>query len=246
MLTAVPNWITTPEQFLQAAEAGTRAAQENQRLGLETMSLLQRGAESAAARNQSAQQFHTNLAQKQAEDSASAEALKRGEFESDRDYALRLKQFGVAEAKQALDEKKLGMPKYYHDAKGGIYGIDPLTGELNILQQPQQAAGRVGTVSVPFSTEEGLPGRISVPENDPRLKAWRSLKPTVETVPGHPRAAFWNAWQLGPSKPTTITNQPPSLATYLRTNTPASGTELPDIEGLNEPQAAPLRVLSIE
>lgn len=239
MLTAVPNWITTPEQFLQAAEAGTRAAQENQRLGLETMSLLQRGAESAAARNQSAQQFQTNLAQKQAEDRASAEALKRGEFESDRDYALRLKQFGVAEAKQALDEKKLGMPKYYHDAKGGIYGIDPLTGELNILQQPQQAAGRVGTVSIPIPTGGDKEGRISISENDPRYLAWKSLQPTV--TPGYTKPGFFRNTVVPP-----VTNPPPSLGNFLRTNMPASGTELPDIEGLNEPQAAPLRVLSIE
>lgn len=237
MLTAQPDWITTPAQFLQAAEAGTRAAQENQRIGLETMSLMQRGAESAAARNQAAQQFQAELGQRQTEGAARTEALKRNELESDRDYAQRLKEFGLSEAKQTLEEKKLGMPKYFHDAKGGIYGIDPLTGELNILQQPTSAAGKVGTMRVPFTTKEGLTGAISVPENDPRLAAWKSLQPTV--IPGIPGKHWWN------KDIPAITNNPPSLADYLMTNVPST-TALPDIEELGQPQAAPLRVLSIE
>lgn len=238
MLTPEPSWLH-PTDFLRAAEAGSQIALRNRQLALQQMEDAQSAADAAAGRATAEKVAQTNLQGKLAEEQGKSEALKRGQIESDRAFAQRLREFGLEEAKQTLEEKKLGMPKYFHDAKGGIYGIDPLTGELNILQQPQQAAGRVGTVSVPIPTGGDKEGRISISENDPRYLAWKSLQPTV--TPGYTKPGFFRNTVVPP-----VTNPPPSLGNFLRTNTPASGTELPDIEGLNEPQAAPLRVLSIE
>lgn len=247
MLTPEASWLSIrPTDFLAAAESGSRAAQENQRLGLQTMALLQRGAESAADRQQRELDRRAQL-------SLEGDRLKRGEFESDRDYAERMKQFGLAERKQTWEETKLGMPKYFHDAKGGVYGIDPLTGQLNVLQKPTAATGRAGTISVPIPTGGTTPGRITIPENDPRIAAWRSLQPTVQTIPSRSRAAWYNLGLMPPTAATTVTNLPPSLVDYLRTNAP-SATNLPvsedmsgeDLEQPTEMAGPQLRVLSIE
>lgn len=217
MLTANPSWLISPESFLQAAEAGTRGATEQQaeanrlRLGL-------------AGIAQSAQK----AAQKQGTEQAK---LQRGIYESDRDYAQRLAEFGLAEAKQQLAERKADQPRLVHSASD-VFELNPVTGELSHPWSKPKAP-ETETITTRYPQTKEVPAEVT------RTPNWRLLKPWTW---GAPDTVITNRPAIPERPPYSVTRKVPIGSPLdLETNVMPGITNSPDIEGL---ETAPITTTS--